>query len=71
MRFRPFKSLKRIGRRSTQAERVFAEASELAQRGLERCIADLQTRLATMKEMEGPISEETVGPNRSARTAHA
>ena len=68
MRFRPFKSLKRIAGRSIQDERVFAEASELAQRGLERCIADLQTRRATMKETESPISEEMVAIHCQVKT---
>ena len=64
MRFPHFKSRKRIGSRSIQDEKVFAEARELAQRRLEECIADLQTRLATMNEKEGPrgrpAAEETI-----------
>jgi hypothetical protein len=60
MRFRLFKSLKRIGALSIPDERVFAEASELAKRGLEECISDLQTRLATRKEAESPTAEEMV-----------
>jgi hypothetical protein len=64
MRFPHFKSRKRIGSQSIQDEKVFAEASELAQRRLEGCIADLQTRLGTMKETEDPcgptVAEETI-----------
>ena len=58
MTFSPFKSLRTIGGRSNEEQRIFAEASELAQRGLKRCIADLQTRLADMKEMNSPSVEE-------------
>jgi hypothetical protein len=53
-------NLQRIGALSIQDERVFAEASELAKRGLEECISDLQTRLATRKEAESPTAEEMV-----------
>jgi hypothetical protein len=64
MRFPHFKSRKRIGSRSIQDEKVFTEASELARRRLEGCIADLQTRLATMEETEDPrgrtVAEETL-----------
>jgi hypothetical protein len=64
MRFPQFKSRKRIGARSIQDETIFAEASELAQRRLKGCIADLQTRLAAMKETEDPrgrtVAEETI-----------
>lgn len=62
MRFHFFKSLQRID------ERVFAEASELAQRGLERCIADQQNRLGTMNETETLIVENRVALDLHVKT---
>jgi hypothetical protein len=65
MRFSYFNLRKRIGTPSIQDEKIFAEASELARRRLEGCIADLQTRLSTMNEAEDPhgrtVAKETTG----------
>ena len=69
MRFHHFKSLIRIGTCSPD-ERVFAEASELAHRGLEQCVADLQSRLATLNETEGPIAQETIAIAFQAKTVN-
>jgi len=51
MRFPHFR--KRIDTRKIQEERVFAEASELAQHRLESSIADLKILLVGMKETGG------------------
>ncbi len=45
-----FPSRKKTAKLTRQEERVFAEASELAQLRVEQCIADLQIWLPTMND---------------------
>ncbi len=48
--FPHFPSRKKTAKLTRQEERVFAEASELAQLRVEQCIADLQIWLPTMND---------------------
>jgi len=54
MKFPHFQSRKKIERLSRQDEKVFAEASELAQLRLEQSMADLRMALPTMNDTLRP-----------------
>jgi len=50
MKFPYFRYRKEMKSSTTQQERVFAEATELAHRRLEQCVTDLQARAAMTKD---------------------
>ena len=54
MKFPHFPSRKKIERLNRQDEKIFAEASELAQLRLEQSIADLRMAVPTMNDTLGP-----------------
>ena len=61
MRFPRFKSRQRNATLNSHNETVFAEASELSQRRLVQCIADLHTRVAAMSQAEDQDEQKLGG----------
>lgn len=64
-----FPRLRSPKRGTGSSERVFSEATELAQVRLQQCMADLHTRLAALDETENP-SERTLAEEELASHLH-